>query len=107
MWFSLCELLTSQLLIEAKNLMKDKFGLMIEYFVEDVGGYINDINSGFVEANYLKIKAAAHTIKSSSRQLGAVGLSELGRVMEELAKDENRGELEKKFAGIEQSFCGN
>ena len=97
-------ILDDKILLEAKSLMKDKFNLMVDYFVEDTGNYIADINSGFVDCHYDKIRGAAHTIKSSSRQLGALQLSELGKSIEELAKSESRDAIEKILPDLNKIF---
>jgi HPt (histidine-containing phosphotransfer) domain-containing protein len=72
---------------EARLVLKDKYPSMLDYYIEDVTNYIEDIsiaiNSGIPEG----VARPAHTIKSSSKRMGAVKLSEIAMEMEVLAQD--------------------
>lgn len=72
---------------EAKSVMKDKFPMMIEYFLEDAAMYINSIDEGLKAKDADKVKSPAHTIKSSANQLGADKVSDISKQMENMAKD--------------------
>jgi len=71
---------------EAKAMMKNKFPTMIEYFLEDSATYIAAIRDGIVTKNAEQIVSPAHTLKSSSRQMGAMVMSALAKQVEEQAR---------------------
>lgn len=72
---------------ETRELMKDKFPMMVQYFIEDTETYINNINDGIADADAKQVKVAAHTIKSSAASLGAMKLSELAKKTEFKARE--------------------
>ena len=71
----------------SKNLMGDRFSLIIKYFLEDTQGYIQEIEQGIQEKKLQGIVAAAHTIKSSAKQLGADRISDVARQIEALGRE--------------------
>lgn len=71
---------------EAKETMKSKFPTMIEYFMEDTEMYINSIKDGMIASNAEEIIVPAHTLKSSSRQMGAAKMSDIAKEIEMLAR---------------------
>jgi len=83
---------------EAKAIMKDKFPMMVDYFLEDVAMYINSIEEGLAEGDAEKIKVSAHTIKSSASQLGVEKMSDISKQTEYMASDIINGGTE----GFEQ-----
>lgn len=70
---------------EIKNIMGDKISLLVESFLEDGEGYIKEIKSGDLK----RAQPAAHTIKSSSSQIGAFKLSDIAKEIEEKCRDKN------------------
>jgi HPt (histidine-containing phosphotransfer) domain-containing protein len=101
---------------DAKSIMKDKFPIMIKYFLEDAVNYISSIEDGLKISDHESIEFNAHTIKSSANQLGAEKMSEIARQMERLAKEIKSGsgdfqqlntlfdELKNSFAQVEQEL---
>lgn len=71
----------------AKKTMKNKFSIMVKYFIEDTEVYINEIDKGLSDNNVHVIIASAHTIKSSSKQIGADLLSESAKEIEFIARE--------------------
>ena len=76
---------------EARAVMKDKFPTMVEYFMEDTEMYINSIKEGVANVSIEKIVSPAHTLKSSSRQMGATRVSEISKEIEALAREQSSG----------------
>ena len=83
---------------EAKAMMQHKFEKVLGYFFEDTQSYIDTIQKGIEQQDASLIAPAAHTIKSSSRQLGAIRLSEVSALLEQKAKDYIREPFD--FSGI-------
>lgn len=74
---------------EAKATMKAKFPTMVQYFIEDTETYIGAIREGIAVGIAEKIVSPAHTLKSSSRQMGAIHMSEIAKEMEALAREQS------------------
>ena len=74
--------------VKAKSMMKRRFPTMIEYFLEDTQNYLEQIKQGLEEHDYKQLVVPSHTIKSSSRQMGAFTVSDLAREIEALARTE-------------------
>jgi len=72
---------------EAKKSMQHKFPKIMGYFFEDTTSYIDTINQGLAQQDASLIMPAAHTIKSSSRQLGGAKLSDVAALLEQKARE--------------------
>lgn len=80
-------LLDMDALGEAREILKDKFDFLLTCFIEDVENYLNDINTALENHNAEGIILPAHTIKSTSRRIGAVRLSGIAETIEHAARD--------------------
>ncbi len=76
---------------EAKAMMKDKFPKMIGYFLEDSVMYVKQVEDGLAANNAEAVVPPAHTLKSSSRQMGAIVLSGIAKDMELTAREVVKG----------------
>ena len=77
------------ILAEAKETMKAKFATMVTYFLEDAENYISSIGDGIAANQVEKIVSPAHTLKSSSHQMGAIKMSETAKEMEHIAREQS------------------
>ena len=97
--------LDEDILIEAKDMMKERFSGVVRFYLEDSAGYLKTIRDGLDENNPQKIITPAHTIKSSSEQLGATRVSEIARDIEDIARNianDNGGDLQVITKKLEQ-----
>jgi len=88
---------------ETKSVMKDKFPMMVEFFLEDGEEYINAIKKAMEAKDASQVVSPSHTIKSSAKQLGAIKLSEYAKKAEELSRsisEEKNGDISEL-----QSIC--
>ena len=81
------EIINMSIVEEAKELMSDRFPMMVKYFLEDTQMYLEEIARGVSENNAEMAISPAHTIKSSAKQLGAERVSEVSKAIEELCRD--------------------
>ena len=101
----------------AKEMMKEKFPTMLEYFVEDSETYIASVRDSIAANSAEKIVSPAHTVKSSSRQMGATKMADIAKELEALARDqysnstndmgpftELLGKLERAFIETKDAF---
>lgn len=80
-------LIDEELLEEARSIMKDKFDFFIDCFIEDVEKYMADIGSAMEDNRIENLILPAHTIKSTSKRIGAVALSDLAKHVELTARE--------------------
>lgn len=80
-------LLDPAALQEAKVTMRDKFPLMVTYFLEDTNNYIRAIAQGVAERKMEAIVLPAHTAKSASRQIGAARMVAIAKAIEFTARE--------------------
>lgn len=72
---------------EAKDLMGERFPMMIRYFLEDTDMYMAEIDKALKEKNTANALSPAHTIKSSAKQLGVEKVSEAAKKIEFLCRE--------------------
>lgn len=102
---------------EVKTVMSGKFPIMLKYFLEDSAGYIASIHNALATQSAQDMIVPAHTLKSSSRQMGAKSLSVLAKQIEEMARQSGAaggdsmdafaplvGDLDQVFGQTKQAF---
>jgi HPt (histidine-containing phosphotransfer) domain-containing protein len=104
------KVLNMEIVAEAKELMNERFPMMVKYFLEDTAMYIEEIRRGVEEDNAEIAISPAHTIKSSAKQLGAERVSDTSKLIEELCrnitenKSSNLQELKLLYDNLKQEF---
>ena len=81
------ELIDIPAMEESRHILKDKYPSMLDYYFEDVTNYIEDIKTALGSGIMEGITRPAHTIKSTSKRMGAARLSEIAMDMESAARD--------------------
>ena len=66
---------------------------LIGIFLEDAPQRMKDITEGLAHGDLARIERGAHTLKSSSANIGALGLSDLCRRIVECARQQRPQEL--------------
>lgn len=79
-------ILDQEALDEVREVLEARFGQILEFYFEDSDGYIEALRQAVAEDSAEKAVSPAHTLKSSSRQMGAFRVSEIARQIEELAR---------------------
>ena len=72
-----------------KELMEDDFQDLLESYKEDAQKLLKDLKSSSTEADLDIMVRAAHTLKSSSNNIGATALANVAFEIETLGKDNN------------------
>lgn len=83
-------ILDEALFAEARALLKDKFDMLLGLFIEDVETYIREMQDAADKHNPEGLVRPAHTIKSTSKRMGAVRLSDIARDLERRAANANQ-----------------
>ena len=89
-------ILNETLLQQTKEIMQDNFPVMVEIFLEDTINYIDAMEKAITDKDINTIATNAHTLKSSSLQLGAEKLSNISKEIEGLSRtklDNNNNEI--------------
>ena len=71
---------------EAKGILKGKYKQMIDVYFKNSTDYISEILEAIEDMNIDEMIRPAHTLKSSSKQMGAIMLSELAKEIEQITK---------------------
>jgi HPt (histidine-containing phosphotransfer) domain-containing protein len=79
------EIINIEALDTARNLLGERFSVIIKYFLEDTEVYLAEIAKGLKEKNIRIIFSSSHTIKSSAKQLGIDRLSDVAKQTESLS----------------------
>ncbi len=77
--FSLCDAASWQ---DAQTTLGGKFATMLAYYLEDSAQYLDAVTAGIAAQDYAQVTAPAHSLKSSSRQLGFFRLAEIAKTIE-------------------------
>ena len=70
----------------ARDMLGTKLPVILSYYLEDAEGYIERIADSLVQRDPVAAVAPAHTLKSSSRQLGVKTLADLAERVETIAR---------------------
>ncbi|MDH3661992.1 MAG: response regulator, partial [Alphaproteobacteria bacterium] len=71
---------------DMRDVMGDQFKVILEYYLDDAANYLKEIRGGWQASDGKAIAAAAHPLKSSSRELGVFELSDIAKCIEENAR---------------------
>jgi len=74
---------------------------LIDIFLADAPLRLQEISRGLSRGDLVVVERAAHTLKSSSANIGAIGLSRICREMEELARERKLERIPSLFARSE------
>lgn len=97
--------LDHETLASLKDLLGQKFVELIQTYIDDGGRRLALLQGAVVTLDFDVIRAEAHGLKGSSRNIGAVSMGDCCCKMETLGKDQNSDEVEKILATIEQDFA--
>jgi HPt (histidine-containing phosphotransfer) domain-containing protein len=84
---------------EQPDLLKN----VIAIYLEETPLLLHELEQAVKAGNRTKIRRLAHTLKSSSANLGAAGLAELCRKLES-GRDEHPADWKKRLAVIQNEF---
>ena len=84
-----------------KELMEDDFQDLLESYKEDAHKLLEDIKASSTEADLEIMVRAAHTLKSSSSNIGAIALANIALEIETLGKDNNLAKASSLIPSLE------
>jgi HPt (histidine-containing phosphotransfer) domain-containing protein len=77
---------------------------LIDTMMESTSELMNNLTEGIREANALRIRDAAHALKSSSAQLGALPFSEVCRDLEQMGKNNQLAEAKTHLVRLMNAY---
>ena len=83
--------LDAAILARAKNIVEEKFPKMASYFIEDCAIYIGQITEALEALSAESLIPPAHTLKSSSRYMGALRMADIAEQIETEARETIKG----------------
>ncbi len=98
------ELLNSETFLQLKNIMEDAFESLVVSYLDDSMNLIQDIHDAIVNSDVEVFTRAAHTLKSSSLNMGAEQLGALAEYLEAQGKTGNLQGLESLVQSTKTIF---
>lgn len=92
------DIIDYRMLDEARALLKDKFDTLLGCYIEDVENYIMEIQDAAISKNIQNMVLPAHTIKSTSKRMGALRLSDIAKDLELAAREAANANHEGAFS---------
>lgn len=80
------EILDKAMLDNARRILKGKYNMMVDCYLEDVHGYLQEITKALAANDVHGVIRPAHTVKSMSKQMGALQVQDVARGMEAAAR---------------------
>ena len=96
--------LDAEALAELQDLMGEDLADLATAYAEDGQTHIDTIMQALTSGDAEAASEAAHSLKSSSANMSALGVSELARQVEMLAKAGNLAEIKPIMASLPERF---
>ena len=82
----------------------ENFQILVDSFLSETPSLLRELHTAHTTMDAAKLQRAAHTLKSTARDFGASHLSELGKALEQIAKDSNFSEIPFLISQVDNSF---
>ncbi len=93
------------MLHEARDILGEKFSLVLGYYLEDSPQYIQGIEQGIEQGDAAMVISNAHTLKSSSQQYGVMQVYELARMIEQRAREDQMIALDALYLQLHEAYA--
>lgn len=98
------KVIDSTVLEGLKEIMGDSFGLLISTFIDDTGKLVHSLSELHKQNDIEVFTRNAHSIKSSSANLGALQLSSMAAELESQGKSGDISSTIEKINELEENF---
>jgi CheY-like chemotaxis protein/HPt (histidine-containing phosphotransfer) domain-containing protein len=99
------EAVDKSVLENLRSLMGDDFIELLSAYKEDTEEFTKSLRDACDREDYAALQVPAHSMKSSSANIGAAYLSALAKKLEEQVRSESIKDVEQQVAEIEQEFA--
>ena len=76
----------------ARSILKDKYDEMVNVYIDNSWTHVEDIEKALADQNIEAVIRPAHTLKSTSKQMGALKLADQAKDIEYMAKAIQNGD---------------
>ncbi len=87
-----------------RDLMGDDFASLIDAYLEDTALFVQQMQDACARGDMDAMQIPAHSMKSSSANIGAMGLSTLARELEGQIRSGNPVQVEGRVAALAEEF---
>lgn len=98
------ELLDSEMLNELKEIMEDDFSSLLETFLVESEKQYKAVQAAWQNQNMDELRRAAHTLKGSCGNIGAMPLRDICEGLEHDARDAQTDRIPDLLANTEQQL---
>lgn len=89
---------------ELHEIMEDDLVTLLLSFLDTAPGLIREIEAGILDRDLEQVILPAHSLKSSSANVGALKLSDIARQIEQAARQDDLTRVSSAYKGLNQSF---
>ena len=89
----------------ASFLSRDKLQVLLERYISDSQNLLGQLDSALDDNNPAEVTRLAHSLKSTSANIGAIPMSELAKRLEALARDEQLQDIRQQLNNLGQLFA--
>lgn len=83
-----------------RDMMGDKFTRVLQFYLDDGEAYVRTIRDALARSDYAAMVRPAHSLKSSSRQIGAVNFGDMADELEKATRSASEGKATPDEANI-------
>ena len=87
-----------------RNLMGDEFLALLQAYEEDTAEFVKTLRDACSKDDHAALQLPAHSMKSSSANMGAMRLSTLAKKLEEQVRSNSLVDVEQQISEIEKEF---
>ncbi|WP_370978906.1 Hpt domain-containing protein [Agaribacterium sp. ZY112] len=99
------ELIDKVMLESLQGLLADKFDELINVFIDDCQARFMRLSSAVLRGEFEEIRAEAHGIKGSCRNIGANSLADICALIEDKGRHSDATGLKQDLASAKQQFA--
>jgi HPt (histidine-containing phosphotransfer) domain-containing protein len=96
--------LNREIVDDLREIMGEEFIALVRVFLEDAPGALHKLQQGVANADLNALVAPAHSLKSTSANLGALALSDIARTIEHGARQRNLADPAGEVAALGREF---
>ncbi len=87
-----------------RDLMGDEFAVLIDAYLEDTALFVQQMQDACARGDMDAMQIPAHSMKSSSANIGALGLATIARELEAQIRSDNAAQVEGQVAALVEEF---
>jgi CheY-like chemotaxis protein/HPt (histidine-containing phosphotransfer) domain-containing protein len=98
------EVIDDAVFANLRDLMGDEFKVLLQAYMEDTAEFVKLLRHACDKEDYAAMQVPAHSMKSSSANIGAITLSGLAKKLEDQVRSDKLENVEQQVEDIEEEF---